>query len=146
VEAASRAGRERASVTLLAVTPDPGGPLRNERIMDARARLLALLTLARGELGMRIRVDRVVRVGDPSETILGMIEGGGYHLVVMGASSHAPFHSIDEGSVARIVRDRSPVPVVTTPAIPWRDRVWMRPGPLRGRGSASRAFAAHGTP
>ena len=42
-----------------------------------------------------------------------------------------------EGGVARTVRATSPVPVVLTPAVPWRDRQWMRPGPLtthdRGR-------------
>jgi nucleotide-binding universal stress UspA family protein len=146
VEAATRAGRDRASVTLLAVAPETRGPLRAERAMDARVRLLALLALARGELGKRTRVDRVVRSGDPAETILAMVESAGYDLVVMGASSHAPFHSMHEGSVARAVRERSPVPVVLTPAIPWRDRVWMRPGPLRGRGSASPVFAAPGMP
>jgi nucleotide-binding universal stress UspA family protein len=146
VEAATRAGRDRASVTLLAVVPEPRGPLRSERAMDARIRLLALLTLARGELGKRTRVDRIVRSGDPAETIIALVESSGYDLVVMGASSKAPFHSMHEGSVAREVRERSHVPVVLTPAIPWRDRVWMRPGPLTSRGSASRAFAAHGRP
>jgi nucleotide-binding universal stress UspA family protein len=146
VEAAARAGRDRASVTLLAVVPEPRGPLRGERALDARNRLLALLALARGELGKRTRVDRIVRTGDPAETIIALVESAGYDLVVMGASSHAPFHSMHEGSVAREVRERSHVPVVLTPAIPWRDRVWMRPGPLTGRGAASRAFAAHGRP
>lgn len=145
VEAATRAARERGSLTLLAVVPDPGEPFQRERIRDARTRMLAVLALARGEIDRRVRADRMVRVGDPAETILAMVDAGDYDLVVMGASSQGPFHSMHEGSVAHAVREASPVPVVLTPAIPWRARVWMRPGPLTGRGSASRAFAAHGT-
>ena len=128
VEAATRAAQSGAAVTLLTVVPEPApfivldGELRAEARYEMQRRFEALLLMARNEFPPEVDVDVVVATGDPAERILDAIEEGDFELVVMGARSRGQFHSMSEGGVAREVRRLSPVPVVLTPAVPWRDR------------------------
>lgn len=136
VEAARRAAREHAQTTLLAVAPEPLAPgLSCEALADARRRLAALLAQARGEFDQALRVQLEVRSGDPADEIVAVIESGDFDLVLMGVSSRSRFRSPHEGTVARAVCSRCNCAVVLSPAIPWRERRWMRPGPVRQRGS-----------
>lgn len=132
VEAATRAADEDAETTLLAVAPHPIAiagitpEQRAEAHADLCRELHALLNQARAEFAPRQHVETLVRSGDPADEILATIATGHYDLVVMGARSHGAFHSMREGAVAHAVRRSSRVPVVLTPAIPWRERRWMR--------------------
>ena len=149
VEAAARAERDGADVTLLAVAPETTLELRlppelRDRVRaDTERRLHALLGEVRAELPAATRVEMLVRSGDPAMTILATIAAGAYDLVFMGARSHGHFHSPADGSTARAVRTASAVPVVVTPAIPWRERRWTaRHTPRRFRRRVAPAASA----
>ena len=128
VEAGVRAEDDGAEVTLLTVVPGhvlPAGipgDMELEADADEHRRVAARLAEACAEFGPGTAVSTLIRDGRPDEQIILAIERGDHDLVVMGSCSRGRFHSMREGSVAREVRRRSPVPVVLTPAVPFRDR------------------------
>jgi nucleotide-binding universal stress UspA family protein len=128
VEAAARTAREGSAAALLAVAPEPAplivlpGALRAEARYDIQRRYEGLLALARYEFPPEVAVETVVATGDPAHRILAAIEEGDFGLVIMGVRSRGRFHATTEGSVASEVRRLSPIPVILTPAIPWRER------------------------
>jgi nucleotide-binding universal stress UspA family protein len=131
--------RGGAETTLLGVIPRPAMTVglspeqRAEADADARRRLGALLAQTCAEFGTGVRVETVIRDGDPAEEILAAIAEGHFDAVIMGASSHGPFHSMRKGRVATTVCSCSSVPVLVTPAIPWRGRRSVRQRPVRAR-------------
>jgi nucleotide-binding universal stress UspA family protein len=128
VEASVRAEDSAAQVTLLTVVPDHPYPddLPAEVALEAEAdeyrRIAARLAQASAELAPQTTVETLIRRGRPADEIVSAISRGHHDLVVMGSRSRGRFHSMREGSVAREVRRRSAVPVVLTPAVPYRDR------------------------
>jgi nucleotide-binding universal stress UspA family protein len=140
LEASERAVRDGAALTLLGIPVEPALPslapdVRVRALADAERSTYALLAQARAEVDPGVEVKTSVKRGEAATVIAGMARNGGYDLIVMGARSTGPFHSMRTGRTARAVRKLSSVPVVLTPAVPWRDRSQSVIGPL-GTGAA----------
>ena len=130
-EAVDQARLAGASLTLIAVVPDPspwllggawGGyapPVTlDELSQEAEGQHRAMLDAAVASVPAEVRPDTVLVHGEPASAILRQVADGHHDLVVMGSRGRGEVRSLLLGSVSHDVLQASPVPVLVVHSPP----------------------------